>query len=178
MTSQATAGRSKYLDYAEKKGIDVPAPPPDKALIVFLRPQSRGHSVHASIYDGEEFFGFVQTDTCFLYEAEPGEHDFMVIGETANFMDADLEAGRIYFVQVKIKIGMAKARFVFSPVTAETEEWDKLEGWLKSAYLVEPKDSAREWYENNKPSVATKRSKASPSADRIVLASTDGVTTF
>ena len=178
IVDRAEAGRSKHLEYADEQGVVIPDAPEGKALVVFLRPEKKGRSVHASIFNGDEFLGFVQSNTCVLYEADPGEHSFMVIGETANFMDADLEAGKIYFAQVKVKMGAWKARFVYRPITAGTKDWEKLPGWLSKAHLVELRQSGTEWYAAKKEAIDAKKARALPSANRVVLASTDGVTDF
>ena len=115
MTGEAVAGRSKHLDYAEARGVELPAPNPERALVVFLRPGGSG--IHASVYAGEEFLSFFHKQTCFLYEAKPGKHRFMVVSEAADFLAADLEGGKIYFVLVSPRMGMWRARFSLLPIT-------------------------------------------------------------
>jgi len=180
MTGEAFAGRSEHLDYAETRGVELSAPDPDRALVVFLRPGGPG--IHSSVYDGEEFLSFVQPKTCFLYDTAPGKHRFMVVSEAADFLAADLKGGKIYFVLVSPRMGMWRARFSLLPITKKDNEWKKLPAWLEKAYLVEPNESAMAWVEENRPSIDEKKSsylekwEARPPEERPTLNPGDGVT--
>ncbi len=50
------------------------------------------------------------------YECEPGEHIFWARAENADFVLADLEAGRVYILQAQPKMGAIKAQVQLVPV--------------------------------------------------------------
>src|SRR5690348_12397408 len=97
-----------------------PAPEEGKALVVFMRPSMLGFAIQSSVYDthgaGNEFIGIVSAKTKVAYQAAPGNHLFMVIGENADFMNADLQAGKTYYVLVSPRMGAWKARFSLLPI--------------------------------------------------------------
>ena len=66
------------------------SPERNEASIVFIRASNYGAAVQATIYDGKEYIGTVSGMTKVAYHTEPGEHMFMVIGESADFMQATL----------------------------------------------------------------------------------------
>jgi hypothetical protein len=180
----AYAGESRHLEYADKTGVKLTPPPDDKALVVFMRPSKKGGSVHASVYDGEEFITFVQHNTVFPYLTEPGKHRFMVVSEAASFLDADLRGGLIYFVNVRPKMGTWRARFRFNPITRDEKDWEKLSTWLNRARETKPRDTAFVWVENNWPSITNKKEvyepkwEAKPDEERATIEPDDGVDDF
>ena len=113
------AGRSKYMQ-------DVPAgqadyvPEPGRTLVIFMRPSGFGFAIQSSVFDitdGEpEFLGIVSAKTKIAHNADPGEHRYMVIGENAGFLEADLLADRTYYSLVTPRMGVWKARFSLKPV--------------------------------------------------------------
>jgi hypothetical protein len=76
----------------------VEVPPPDKALVAFIRPDIYAHSTNAVVYDGDEFVGVVPYAQKYAYLAEPGEYMFMVVSEAADFLKADLLPGKKYYI--------------------------------------------------------------------------------
>ena len=103
-----------------KAGDSEPMPAPGKALVVFLRPSSFGGAIQSSVYDTHEgedtFIGIVSAETKVAYEAEPGDHLFMVVAENADFMIAHLDAGKTYYALVSPRMGLWKARFSLLPI--------------------------------------------------------------
>jgi hypothetical protein len=152
-------------------------PAPGKALILFLRPEERGGNVQAVVYDGAQFIGVSSVSWAIAYLADPGTHRFMVISEAADFMDADLVAGRIYYAQVRPRMGAWRARFSLSPLSVRTDA-RAIEGWVAESRLATANDAGREWAARNRPSVLEKKAAWEPKwlekADRPVLHADDG----
>lgn len=129
--------RSDHMQLAA----DAPAPPPsDKAQVVFLRPSGMGWLDDASIHDitehNIEFIGLVTAKTRIAHNMEPGTHRFMVVGENADFMEAELEGGKIYYVVVTIRPGYWAPRFSLlpvstRPVTEINRESDRFIVWMR-----------------------------------------------
>lgn len=100
-------------------------PAPDKALVYFVRTSKLGWPVPSPIFDGDQHIGTLVLDWDFkkntqlkaymAYEATPGKHLFMVYGENADFVPAEVSAGKTYFIHVRPVMGVWKARFYMSP---------------------------------------------------------------
>ncbi len=89
------------------------------AMVVFLLPSNVEGRVRASVFDitGEEreIIGIMYQKTRIAYPVPAGERRFMVIGENADFLDADLLAGKTYYVKIDPKLGRVKPRYEFVP---------------------------------------------------------------
>jgi hypothetical protein len=111
----------------------VAAPPADKAVVVFLRPSTFGFNIQAPVFDVTEspptFVGIVSSTSKIAYASPPGTRRFMVVGESADFMDAEFAGGKTYYALVTPRIGAFKARFSLRPVHAGDSE---IEGQLQS----------------------------------------------
>ncbi|MFC1523984.1 hypothetical protein ACFL6N_04255 [Thermodesulfobacteriota bacterium] len=133
------------------------APDNDKALVYFIRPVKLGFLIHAAVYDDEEFIGFVPYNQKLPYLADPGEHMFMVVSEAADFLKAELQAGKTYYIKVMPRMGAWRARFSLAPVTKADLETPRVQKWITDAQLIRNKDEAYEWAEKNKESVLKKK---------------------
>lgn len=143
-----------------------PAPAGGKAMVVFMRPSSFGGAIQASVYDtdgaGNTFIGIVSSKTKLAYQAAPGKHLFMVVGENGDFMNADLVAGKTYYALVSPRMGFWKARFSLLPIhndatakySLKSAEFQK---WMAETTYVVKGPSAEQWYEQNKGSIDTKQ---------------------
>lgn len=130
-------------------------PQPDKALVVFMRPSIFGGAIQSTIYDDQKYIGTVSANTKVAYQATPGEHLFMVIGESADFMRATLKAGYTYYARVAARMGLWKARFSFIPYNGEESE-DTLQEWLKDTKLVKVNSAGLNWAVANRSSITSK----------------------
>lgn len=123
-------------------------PAPGKALVYFLRPSSFGGAVQSTIYDNDQYIGTVSANTHVAYQADPGKHLFMVIGENADFMQADLVAGKTYSAIVQVRMGVWKARFSLQPNNGQHPEVE-IQGWLKQTRQVAVGEEGRRWAQEN-----------------------------
>ncbi len=159
-------------------------PGENQSMIVFMRPSTLGFAIQSSVFDvttGENaFVGVVSAKKKVVHQAAPGEHMFMVVGESADFMKADLAPGKTYYVLVTPRLGLMKARFSLRPVArAEigSEEFDK---WAADCEYTENTDAAFEWARRHAPSIQSKRVKyledwnEKPDSKKPVLAREDG----
>lgn len=174
-STSVTARSKKMLEAAEQS----PTPSADKALVVFLRNSFAGSAIQASVYDtredGQEFFGIVSNKTRVAVEVAPGKHRFMVIAENADFLEADLLAGKTYYVLISPRMGMWKARFSLLPIHSDasaernvhTADFAK---WMEKSVRVERGPEADAWYQANQPSVDKKRTSYLKKWDRMLPA--------
>ena len=143
-----------------------PKPAPGKALLVIVRPSAMGGAIASSLYDAPdgntEFIGILGSHDKLAYQAEPGKHRFMVIGENADFMDADLEAGKVYYAVVRARHGMWKARFSLLPIHAKSSDKYNLEStdfkdWVKNSGWIEQDSTAQAWFTEGKSDIEEKK---------------------
>ena len=168
------------------------APDPSKAQVVFMRDSFVGSAINASLFEvtenGNEFIGIMANGTKVSREVEPGEHTFMVVSEAADFMRADLEAGKTYYAMVTPRMGAWKARFSFQPLQKEgdskfTTSSKEFGDWVAGTKLVENSQQSLLWAENNAASVNKKKeayytkwqTKDPEEIDRQTLKATDGI---
>jgi hypothetical protein len=140
-------------------------PPADKAQVVFMRSSFVGSAISATLYEvsnGDiEFIGVLVDGAKIAYQTTPGDHAFMVVSEAADFMEADLSAGKTYYSIVTPRMGMWKARFSLWPIkTSPDAEFhtgmDDFEKWVSKTKFMDNTDKSRAWYEGNKDSVKSK----------------------
>ena len=162
----------------------VAAPSPGKSMVVFMRPSSMAFNIQSSVFEvvGERprLAGIVASKKQVSYEVEPGERLFMVIGESADFMSADLQPDKTYYALVTPRMGVWKARFSLKPVHAEELQSPRFSEWLAGCAWVEKTPESDQWAEANMPSIQSKQQGSyekwmqRPEADRPRLMPGDG----
>ena len=157
--SSACATMSSHMTVQE--GNPELKPEAGKALLVFMRPSSYGGAVQATIYDDTTYIGTISANTKIAYQADPGPHMFMVIGESADFMQADLKAGKTYYARVSARMGFWKARFSFNPENGGTPP-EELNRWLTETKLTTSNETGKKWAEENKSSIMQKHAEYLP----------------
>ena len=128
------AGESQYM----RKSTPPTAPPPDKALVYFMRPSGFGFAIHFQIYDRYDLIGLSQAKSYFAYPCDPGKHLFIGVAENKRAVEADLEAGKSYYIITGVHMGGWKARMSFVPVTRGSEFWDRVEEYKRDLNFVAP----------------------------------------
>jgi hypothetical protein len=161
------------------------APDAEHALVVFMRPSTMGNAIQSSVFDitdgQSKLVGIVSAKKKVVCKSDPGERLFMVVGESADFMKADLQAGKTYYSLVEPRIGVWKARFSLEPVHKADLNSDKFDDWVKSCQYYENTDASLKWAEQNVDSLNSKKEKylekwnSRPEAERPALFSEDGM---
>lgn len=160
-------------------------PEPEKAMIVFMRPSTLGFAVQSSVFrvtDGTpDIVGIVAAKAKIAYQIDPGEHLFMVIGESADFMSAEVEAGKTYYALVTPRMGAWKARFSLKPVASPDQDRTQLDEWLGACDWVEKIPATDVWAAENMASIQDKQARyyrtwmEKNEADRPRLTLEDGI---
>ena len=177
----ACAGTSEYTRNVAPENATY-APKPDQALIVFMRPSGMGFAVQSSVFDvtngNPEFIGIVSAKTKVAHYAQPGKRRYMVISEAADFMDANLVAGKVYYTLVTVRMGLWKARFSLQPVRGGDVATSEFGNWYGGTRWVENEDSAQGWADSNMQSIRGKMEDYLPKwetkPDKPVLDAGDG----
>lgn len=164
------------------EGVRSTTPPSGKASIVFMRPSTLGYAIASSVFemrDGRDvFLGHVPAKRKLVHHADPGPVRFMVVSEAADFLQAELEAGRTYYVLVTPRFGVWRARFSLRPVTSSELGGTEFREWFDECVWVEATDEARDWARRSAASVAEKKKeylrKWEPRTDKPTLRASDG----
>ena len=150
----ACAGSSSYMRNVAPEQANY-EPKPGKALIVFMRPSGIGFAVQSSVFDVTDgnpvFLGIVSAKTKIAHDANPGELRYMVTSESADFMGATLEQGKVYYALVTPRMGVWKARFSLHPVhDVNSAEFG---AWYAGTRWVENLETANGWAKANQASI-------------------------
>lgn len=161
-----------------------PAPAAGKALVVFLRPPKLGSIYQSSVFHmrGEhpELVGIVAAQSKVAFQAEPGEHLFMVVGQSADFMSTDLQAGKTYYALVTPRMGVLEARYSLKPMHGTELGSAEFEKWLADCRWVEMTPESSNWAGENQGDIVSKHDKyypewiGKPEGERPRLAPADG----
>lgn len=134
--SMGCAGSSPYMRQAEQ----IAGPSPDKALVYFMRPSGLGFAVHFQIWEDYQLLGLCQAKSFFAYKCAPGKHLFIGRAENKVAVEADLEAGKSYYIITQVRMGGWKARMGFIPVTRGSEFWGQVEIYKNSLNFTTTND--------------------------------------
>ena len=139
------------------------APEPGKAMVVFMRPSGLGFAIQSSVFEIKDNYpalvGIVAAKTMVAHQVNPGKYLFMVIGENADFMTAELVAGKTYYVRVEPRFGMWKARFGLQPVQQKNLAGAEFAGDLKDCKWVEKNADSESWASGAMVSIQSKRTE-------------------
>ncbi len=130
----------------------VTKPEPGKALIYFVRPSSFGGAIQAPLFDDDQYVGTSSAKTIVPYQATPGMHMFMIVGESADFLQAELLADKTYYAEVTPRLGAWKARFSLRPQNGQITD-KQVAGWEASCKQVKANEKGFAWARQNAGSV-------------------------
>lgn len=103
--------------------------PADKAVVYFVRTSSLGFAINFSYFDSTKLIGVFNGPKYIRYECEPGKHLFWARSENRDFVEAEVEAGQIYFIEAIVKMGAIKATVGLDPV--DTNDKKRMERIFK-----------------------------------------------
>lgn len=125
-----------------------------KAKVVFMRSSIIASAVGCELFEvvnGElRLIGQLPTGNKVAYETTPGKKVFMAYGIAADFMLAELEAGKTYYSIVRPNWGTSG--FAPTPVRAGELKSSEAQGMMKGTKLIEVDAKAADaWMAENKP---------------------------
>lgn len=113
-------------------GQDIEPAPSDKAVVYFTRTSSLGMAINFSYFDSATLIGIFNGPKYMRYECEPGRHLFWARSENRDFIEAEVEAGKIYFIEAVANMGAVKAGVDLLPVNpSDTRMMKKIFKLLK-----------------------------------------------
>ncbi|MEE4241223.1 MAG: hypothetical protein V2I36_07140 [Desulfopila sp.] len=118
--------------YLMKPTDQILQPDGENAIITFIRPQSWAQQMGFGIWDSNGFLGNLRGETYFQVKLLPGKYSFVAKSEHYAVLEAEVEAGKNYYVQVAANMGWSQAHIKLLPVNEETGQ-DVVEQWLSNS---------------------------------------------
>jgi hypothetical protein len=81
----------------------------------------------------------------------------MVVGESADIMGAEVEAGKKHYALVAPRVGVWKSRFSLKPIHKDELESEELMDCYSSCTFFENTNSSNQWTRDNAHSIQSKR---------------------
>ena len=132
-----------------------------ESSIVFMRASALGGAVAASVFDvtteETKFVGLVNYGTKYAHPVKPGNYTFMVIGESADFMQVSVLPDRTYYALVTPRVGVWKARFSFKPIRQSEVGGSEFASWTSSTKYVVNSAETTSWAAQNANDIGSKR---------------------
>ncbi len=100
----------KFSTDTDKTKHPTPGPSPDKALLYVVRPTMKGNKIQTKLAVDGQWVGVNRGHNYFFLELDPGDHYFCSKAENRSVAAFKLEAGKTYYLEQKIKVGLMKAR--------------------------------------------------------------------
>jgi hypothetical protein len=136
------------------------------SMVVFMRPSALGQVVASSLYDvsgpDTRFVGILNFGDRLAVPVKPGKYIFMVIGESADFLQAEVQAGRTYYAVVTPRMGVWKARFSLRPVRAGEVGGSEFAAWNAATKYVTNSPQTEAWARDNANDIHSKRNEYWP----------------
>jgi len=98
-------------------------PSEGKTIVYFVRSSGLGALINFKYFDGEKYLGKFNYGKYLVYECEPGKHVFWSRSENTDFIEADLEVGKIYIVDSEAQMGAIKAGVELVPFNPNPESY-------------------------------------------------------
>lgn len=148
LTAGCGAATSEYM--RPVAGPEPAGVPPNKAKVVFVRPSSFANKVIFTIIDERGYFlGDSTAGGRFAVFFDPGEHYFIAWTETTETVKAMLAPGRTYYVEVRPKMGVWKARASLWAVNRKSGLQQQVPSYLADTTVTTPDFAAGQAYLNS-----------------------------
>lgn len=178
------AGPVKHMRPVSEE-MAVSAPVDGKSLVVFMRPSTIGFTTQSSVHYLEDttpvLIGIVAAKKKVSFETEPGEYIFMVAGENADFLSAEILANKTYYILIQPKLGIWNTRFYLQPIRFSQLDSEEFNGWLSDCEWVEKTPESESWANRNQQTVIGKYEthypewRAYDKSKRLALLPSDGI---
>jgi len=110
---KACGPKEKEVNYSadtDKKNHPTPDPPRNAGLVYVLRPTMLGNKIQSKVAADGEWKGVNRGNNYFSFTLPPGQHHLCSQAENRSVLTLKVEAGKTYFLQQHIEMGLLKAR--------------------------------------------------------------------
>ena len=140
-----------------------------KALIVFVRALSSDatsvdyrRSPVFRLKGSElepEAIGMLSAKTKLAYQVDPGKHLFMVVGENADFIAAEVLPNKTYYVLVLARVGNRAAIYSLKAVDKQAEDTKDFEELFASSKWIDNAPASLNWAATNMKTIRSTQSE-------------------
>lgn len=114
---------TSLIGFGQTNSIENLTPPSEgKAVIYFLRTQYLGALMNFRLFDKGQFIAKYKGRNYVRYECDPGKSIFWIKAENVDFIETELEAGKIYLVETNAVMGAFSAGVKFKLVDYSDEK--------------------------------------------------------
>jgi hypothetical protein len=133
-----TTGCGYSSRYMAKLEVPQPIQPdPASATVVVLRPSGYASGLKTAILDTQSgFLGESAAKTYFVAHLAPGNHTLVAWSEGTPALNATVEAGKVYYVEVGMVIGFWSGHARLFGIGPQREQWPKLSSWLHDSDML------------------------------------------
>lgn len=121
-------------------------PSEGKSIVYFTRISSLGFLINFKYFDGEKYLGKFNHGKFLAYECDPGKHLFWSKSENIDYLEAELEAGKIYIIDSEPQMGAFKAGVKLIPFDNDQNNYKNIKKYeRKKANVLEAISGAKEY---------------------------------
>ena len=120
------------LSYAQ----ELKKPSEGKALVYFTRTSSLGFLINFKYFDNDIYLGKFNHGKFLAYECNPGKHLFWSKSENIDFVEAELEAGKVYIIDSEPQMGAFKASVKLVPFDNNPESYKNAKKYDKKKAVI------------------------------------------
>lgn len=162
-------------------GCATPKPTANDAVIYFILPgmtsntgayqPTYGATPSVSLHDvsapERKMVGILGPGQKLAYRVPPGKHEFMLLNRgSTDFMEANVAAGKTYYVVLQMLTSTYDQRYGFRPVRPGDFENGLFARWDTNLSYVERHEAWAEWSRNNEKSITTRLREHRPAWDK------------
>ena len=129
------------LDLMKTSDLNTAKDSTEEASITFIRNQTFAKEVPFGIWSESGWIGDLKGETYFEINVPPGQHFFFCSGGTLAALNANVEAGKRYFVQVEVSRGWHEPNIQFVKVENGSKN-SSLSKWIDTSQNVSPNFAA------------------------------------
>jgi hypothetical protein len=120
-------------------------PRPGMSVVHFLRsPMAESKFPRAMLFDDDSYIGRLRQGQQLVYETTPGRHLFMIVSRDVDFLDAELEPDKVYYVSVRRRLTHYRLTFSLEPHN-DDRSVDDAKSRAADAEQVHPNAKGRRW---------------------------------
>ncbi|MFV8374390.1 hypothetical protein [Flavobacterium sp. LB1P62] len=121
-------------------------PSEGKSIVYFTRISSTGFLINFKYFDGDKYLGKFNHGKFLAYECEPGKHLFWSKSENIDYLEAELEAGKVYIIDSEPQMGAFKAGVKLVPFDNNQNNYKNIKKYeRKKANILEAISGAKEY---------------------------------
>lgn len=110
---------------------EIKTPPEGKALVYFTRVSAMGFLINFKYFDNEKYLGKFSHGNYLVYECEPGKHLFWAKSENISYIEAELEAGKVYIIDFEAQMGAIKTGVKLVPFDNNPSSYKNIKKYEK-----------------------------------------------